>query len=121
MRARHPVEGTVTVDGDRFLFAARNVQGKGFVLLRPKSPSFDDWWPFLQGLLIAVAIAAALAAIGAFVIARAIARPVRRVAEASRSLAEGVSPDPVPVEGSAELVQLATSFNEMAAQLDAGA
>ena len=119
VRARHPVEGSVTVDGDRFLFAARNVQGQGFVLLRPKSPSFADWWPFLQGLLIAVAIAAALAAIGAFVIARAIARPVRRVAEASRSLTEGVSPDPVPVEGSAELVQLATSFNAMAAQLDA--
>ncbi len=119
VRARQPVQGSVQVDGDRFLFAARNVQGKGFVLLRPKSPSFADWWPFLEGLLIAVAIAAALAAIGAFVIARAIARPVRRVAEASRSLAEGVSPDPVPVEGSAELVQLATSFNEMAAQLDA--
>ena len=42
---------------------------------------------------------------------------MRRVAEASRSLAEGVSPDPVPVEGSAELALLATSFNEMAEQL----
>ena len=58
-----------------------------------------------------------LAAIGAFLTARAIARPVRRVAEASQSLAAGVSPDPVPVEGSAELALLATSFNEMAEQL----
>ena len=117
VRSRRPAEGSVTVDGERFLFAARNVQGKGFILLRPKDPSFADYWPFLQGLLIACAIAAVLAAIGSFVTARAIARPVRRVAEASRSLAEGVSPDPVPVEGSAELALLATSFNDMAEQL----
>jgi two-component system OmpR family sensor kinase len=117
VRARRRVEGLVTVGGETFLFAARNVQGQGFVILRPKDPSFADYWPFLQGLLIAGAIAAVLAAAGSFLTARAIARPVRRVAEASRSLAEGVSPDPVPVEGSAELALLATSFNEMAEQL----
>ncbi|HEU0304965.1 MAG TPA: HAMP domain-containing sensor histidine kinase [Gaiellaceae bacterium] len=117
VRAGRPVEGTVTVDGETYLFAARNVQGQGFVLVRPKDPSFADWQPFLLSLLIAGAIAAALAAIGSFLTARAIARPVRRVAEASRSLTEGVSPDPVPVEGSAELALLATSFNEMAEQL----
>jgi signal transduction histidine kinase len=116
VRAHRPVEGTHTVDGEAFLFAARNVQDKGFVLLRPKDP-FADWQPFLLALLIAGAIAAVLAAIGAFLTARAIARPVRRVAEASQSLAEGVSPDPVPVEGSKELALLATSFNEMAVQL----
>ena len=116
VRARQPVEGTRTVSGETYLFAARNVQGKGFVLLRPKDP-FADWQPFLLALLIAGAIAAVLAAIGAFLTARAIARPVRRVAEASQSLAAGVSPDPVPVEGSTELALLATSFNEMAEQL----
>ena len=94
VRARRPVEGTRTVSGEAYLFAARNVQGKGFVLLRPKDPSFADWQPFLLALLIAGAIAAVLAAIGAFLTARAIARPVRRVAEASRSLAAGVSPAP---------------------------
>jgi two-component system sensor histidine kinase BaeS len=118
VRARRPVEGSVSVDGESYLFAARNVQGRGFVLLRPKDPSFADWQPFLLALLIAGAIAAVLAAVGSFLTARAIARPVRRVAEASRSLAEGVSPDPVPVEGSAELALLATSFNEMAEQLN---
>jgi two-component system sensor histidine kinase BaeS len=119
VRARRPVEGTLRVSGEAYLFVARNVQGKGFVLLRPKDPSFADWQPFLLALLIAGAIAAVLAAIGAFLTARAIARPVRRVAEASQSLAAGVSPDPVPVEGSTELALLATSFNEMAEQLHA--
>jgi two-component system sensor histidine kinase BaeS len=119
VRAGRSVEGSVSVDGQDFLFAARNVQGKGFVLLRPKSPSFADWWPFLSGLLIAGAIGALLAALGSYFTARAIARPVKRVADASRSLADGVSPEPVPVEGSAELALLATSFNEMAEQLQA--
>jgi two-component system sensor histidine kinase BaeS len=119
VRQRLPVEGRRNVDGTTYLFAARNVQGKGFVLLRPQSLSFSDWWPFLQGLAIACIVAAALAAVGAFLTARAIARPVRRVADASLSLADGVSPDPVPVEGPSELVQLATSFNQMAVQLQA--
>ncbi|MGH3142289.1 MAG: HAMP domain-containing protein, partial [Gaiellales bacterium] len=106
IRARRPVEGTVTVNGETYLIAARNVQDRGFILLRPKE-RFADWQPFLQGLLIAGAIAAVLAAIGAFLTARAIARRVRRVAEASQSLAAGVSPEPVPVQGSAELALLA--------------
>src|SRR5207244_5652127 len=53
----------------------------------------------------------------AFVRARRIARPVPRVAEASRSLARGTDPEPVPVEGAAELATLATAFNDLAAQL----
>ncbi|MER3410375.1 MAG: two-component sensor histidine kinase [Thermoleophilia bacterium] len=117
VRTGEAVQGTVTVEGKRYFFAARNVQGRGFVLLRPASLRTSDWWPFLQGLLLASLVGLALAALGSFVSARAIARPVRRVAEASRTLAGGVSPDPVPVEGSVELASLATSFNEMAAEL----
>ena len=117
---RHPGApaggGTITVDGETYLFAARSVQGRGFVLLRPKTLSFADWQPFLQALLIAGAIAAALAAIGSFLTARAIARPVRRVAEASRAWPRAVARSR-PGRGSAELALLATSFNEMAEQL----
>ena len=115
--AGKPVQGRVTVDGKTYLFAAREIGGKGFVLLRPASLRISDWWPFVQGLLIAGLLGAALAALAAYLSARAISRPVRRVAEASRSLAEGISPEPVPVEGSAELASLASSFNEMAEQL----
>jgi two-component system, OmpR family, sensor kinase len=42
---------------------------------------------------------------------------VRRVAQASRTLARGTDPEPVPVEGAAELATLATAFNDLAAQL----
>ncbi len=117
VRAGKPVQGHVTVEGKAYLFAAREVGGKGFVLLRPAKLRISDWWPFVQGLLIAGLLGAALAALAALLSARAISRPVRRVAKASRSLAEGISPQPVPVEGSAELASLASSFNEMAEQL----
>lgn len=119
VRDRRPVEGRVTADGETYLFAARNVQGKGFVLLRPETLSSADWWPYLQGLIIAGVVAAVLAGVASFLTARAISRPVRRAAEASLTLAEGVSPEPLPVEGSRELALLSTSFNEMAAQLNA--
>jgi two-component system OmpR family sensor kinase len=112
-----PIQGHVNVEGKRYLFAARLVQNKGFVLLRPATLKKADWWPFLQGLLIAGLVGAALAAIGSFVSARAISRPVRRVANAAQSLAVGGSPDPIPLEGSSELILLAESFNDMAVQL----
>jgi two-component system sensor histidine kinase BaeS len=58
-----------------------------------------------------------LAAAAAFLLARRVARPVRRVAEASRELARGEHPDPVPVEGGIELETLANAFNDLAVQL----
>jgi two-component system, OmpR family, sensor kinase len=58
-----------------------------------------------------------LAAAAAFFLARRIVRPVARVAAASRSLAAGRRPEPVPVEGAAELETLAVAFNDLAEQL----
>jgi two-component system sensor histidine kinase BaeS len=115
-------KGTVTKDGTRYIDAAganiKNRPGYAFMLLRPSSLKVSGWAPFLRALLIAGAIGAALAALGSAILARWIAGPVQRVAQASRSLAEGVSPDPVPLAGSAELAILAQTFNDMAAQLN---
>ena len=87
------------------------------MLLRPKSVTTSGWEPFVESLLIAALAGAALAAVAALLLARRIARPVRRVAEASRSLARGTRPEPVPVEGATELATLATAFNDLAEQL----
>lgn len=115
-------KGSVTKNGTRYLAAAlgsiKGLPGKGFVLLRPASLKTAGWGPFLRALLIAGAVGAALAALGSLIIARWIAGPVRRVADATRSLAEGVSPKPVPLGGSAELAVLAQTFNDMAEQLN---
>ena len=113
-----PASGSVSVDGHGYFFAAEpRIQGKFFVLLRPKSVTKSQWKPFAYGLLIAALAGSLLAALVAFLLARRISRPVRRVAEAARSLARGAHPDPIPVEGPAELATLATAFNDLAAQL----
>ncbi len=112
------LDGTLHEDGIRYLYAARLVNGKGFILLRPASSTTSAWRPHIEGLVAAAVATAALAALIAFLLARAIARPVRRVAEATRGLAgAGPPPPPLPVEGPRELALLAESFNDVAVAL----
>jgi two-component system sensor histidine kinase BaeS len=54
-----------------------------------------------------------------FFVARSIVRPIRRVADATRALAADERHDPLPTEGSSELVALALAFNQMTEQLAA--
>ncbi|MBN1321234.1 MAG: HAMP domain-containing histidine kinase [Thermoleophilia bacterium] len=63
-------------------------------------------------------LVAAIASPAAGYLVRRIARPVGRVAEASRVVAEGGHPLPVPVKGPDELRALGESFNDMAAKLE---
>ena len=117
VRAGERVHGRITIDGEEDFFAARLVDRDALVLLRPTSAGSTAARPYLQGLAFAGVAGAVLAAFISFLLARAISRPVGRVAQASRSLADGRSPEPVPVEGARELALLATSFNDMAEQL----
>jgi two-component system, OmpR family, sensor kinase len=93
------------------------VKGKPFVLLRPVNATADRSTPYVYSLLVSALVGGLLAAGAAFLLARRIVRPVRRVAAASRSLARGEHPDPVPVEGGTELRTLAEAFNHLAVQL----
>jgi two-component system sensor histidine kinase BaeS len=88
------------------------------VLLRPSALATSAWSRLLEALLVASAIGASLAVLTALGLARVIARPVRRVAEATRRLSQGTRPQHLPHEGPAELVALASSFNDLAAELD---
>ena len=118
LRRGERLDGTIQTDGTRYLYAARLVNGKGYILLRPASSTNSAWRPHIEGLIIAALATAALAALIAFLLARAIARPVRRVAEATRGLASSTTEPPlVPVEGARELALLAESFNEVAVAL----
>ncbi len=118
LRRGAKLNGTLESDGTRYLYAARLVSGKGYILLRPASSTNSAWRPHVQGLIAAALATAALAALIAFLLARAIARPVKRVSEATRALASSSERPPlVPVEGPRELAQLAESFNEVAVAL----
>jgi two-component system sensor histidine kinase BaeS len=118
LRQNRTAQGTVTLDGTRYFFAAEpDVQGQTLVLLRDKSVTGSQWRPYVSALLVAALAGGALAALAALLLARRIALPIRRVADASRKLARGTHPDPVPVEGAAELATLARAFNDLAEQL----
>jgi signal transduction histidine kinase len=112
-----PVTGSVTLEGRDYYYAAEPVGSRAFILLRPKSLTTPRWKPFVEAIVIAALVGGVLAAAAAFFLARRIVRPVARVAAASRSLAAGRRPEPVPVEGGAELETLAIAFNELAEQL----
>jgi two-component system, OmpR family, sensor kinase len=117
LAAGRRVTGSVTVDGTAYYYAAEPVGRRAFILLRPKSSTNPRWTPFVEAIVIAALVGGVLAAAAAFFLARRIVRPVARVAAASRSLAAGRRPEPVPVEGAAELETLAVAFNELAEQL----
>jgi two-component system sensor histidine kinase BaeS len=118
LRQKRTAQGSVTIGGTPYFFAAEpDVQGKTLVLLREKSVTGSQWKPFVYALLAAALAGGLLAALAALLLARKITLPIQRVADASRKLARGTHPDPVPVEGAAELATLARAFNDLAQQL----
>jgi two-component system, OmpR family, sensor kinase len=118
LRRGDAVDQVVTIEGARYFYAARLVGGKALVLLRPTDTIQSAWLPHFEGLLVGAGAAVILAILAAFGLARAIARPVGRVAEATKRLAVEGKAAPVPVEGSRELAALASSFNDMADQIE---
>ena len=110
----HPVQGTMRFGGDPYYFAARTANPGTVILLRQQQSLLS---PYVWRLLIAAGAGGLLAAFAAFLLARRISRPVDRVSAAARSLTRGTHPEPVPVEGAAEIATLAGAFNELAAQL----
>ena len=115
----HQTTGSARLNGRNVFFAARPLGGRTLIVYRSSAVQAEDWGPFLDSFLIAGLAGAGLAALVSLVLARAISKPVMRVARASRAVAAGDAPEPIPVEGPAELATLATSFNQMRAELDA--
>jgi two-component system, OmpR family, sensor kinase len=110
--------GTLALDGTRFVYSYRPIGPRGLLLLeRASRPA--AWGSFLRDLLLAGGVGVVLAAAISFRLAGSIVRPIERVADASRALAEGTSPDPLPAQGTVELASLSMAFNEMAEQLAA--
>jgi two-component system sensor histidine kinase BaeS len=118
LRGDAQASGSVDVRGTRFLYAARRNGDEAIVLLRPASRAAADWKPFALGLALAGLVGAALAAVVALVLSRAVARPIARVSDASRALAAGEHPDPIPVSGPPEAATLAASFNHLSTELE---
>ncbi|HWB22220.1 MAG TPA: HAMP domain-containing sensor histidine kinase [Gaiellaceae bacterium] len=113
-----PSNGTLTLEGVKDIYSYRPIGPRGLLMLTPASRP-PAWGSFLRDLLLAGGVGAVLAGLISYLLARSIATPIGRVAQASRALAEGSSPEPLPTKGTVELVSLAQAFNDMARQLAA--
>jgi signal transduction histidine kinase len=110
-------DGETTYQGKRQLYSYRTIPSLGLILLRPASLRSTAWRPFLGDLLLAVLAGAIFAAVLSFIVARSIAQPIRRVADATRSLAADEQAEPLPTGGTTEVAALVEAFNAMSAQL----
>ena len=118
LRGGEPASGSVKIDGENQIFEARAVGDTVVLATRPDLEDGDDFRNFLSALLIASGLAILLAGGVAALLSRRLAEPLGRVAEASRVLAAGKSPEPLPRERTEELSALADAFNAMATQLE---
>ncbi len=102
---------------DGFIFGAARLGDQVVVLQRPYETPVLDWGDWLSRLMAGGLIAATCAIVASVLLARTIARPVDRVVLASKALARGETPQPLPLEGPRELRSLSASFNTMATEL----
>ena len=117
LREGKQIEGTFTRNGEKQIYAAQRVGDSVVLVVRPDVVTSGDFARYLTALLISAGLAALLAAGAAALLSRRLTAPLDRVAEASRVLAAGGSPAPVPREQTTELAALADAFNDMASQL----
>jgi two-component system sensor histidine kinase BaeS len=110
-------DGRVRLGGTTYLYSYRPMGARGLELMRAANLGSSIWGSLLRDLALAGLVGAVLATGLSFVLARSISRPVARVAEASRALAAGAEPQPLPEHGAAEIAALAQAFNEMADEL----
>ena len=109
--------GRIAINGRDYLYATKSSGSDVVVLLRTASSVRAESKPFWIAFAAAGILGCILAAGVAALLAPSISRPVLRVARASRRLADGEDPEPLPLGGSRELDGLAQSFNTMASQL----
>ncbi len=102
------------------LFLAAEFGAGNWVFEHREPPPSVDWHgiPVVAWLLSVAAATLLLIGLVARWTIRRTLRPLEALTEGSRRLAAGIAPTRVDVRGGDELARLATSFNDMAAQLE---
>jgi len=123
-----PYHGTfITSDGQSFIFAAypfrvlfipqTSATMESIVLAVPRSSILTLWLGLIRPFMWAGLIAFCISVVIAFLVARSVYRPVQRVTEAAGMIAQGNYDQEIPVEGPAEVRELASGFNNMAREV----
>lgn len=116
-----PIGGVSEHEGQAATFPLWNSDGTpfGYAALGIIDPAYTEARRDLARIaliagLSVCAIATPFVAMGA----RRLALPLRRLVVAAERLADGQSPDPIPLKGPLEIASVAHSFNRMAASLE---
>ncbi len=114
-----PVSASRTVNGKRIYLEARPTlrDGGGIVLIQAHSDATAGGDAAVRRVLVATLVGVGVAALGGVLLARRLARPLRRTALAAHALAAGRRDVAVPVEGPAEVADVAGAINALAGAL----
>ncbi|MBE7189062.1 histidine kinase dimerization/phospho-acceptor domain-containing protein, partial [Jatrophihabitans endophyticus] len=105
------------VDGHTALIEARPVDGRGIVLVQPRSDANAQSERALRKLVVALLIAAGAAVLVGLAVAWRLARPLRRTAAAAHSVAMGNRDVALPSQGPAEVVEVSEAVTSIAGAL----
>jgi len=111
------VSATRMVDGRAILIEARPTQSGGFVLVQRRSDAVAVGDKAIRRLLVALVVAAIIAALLGLAVAWRLAKPLRRTASAAHALAAGRRDVIVPIEGPAEVAEVAEAVQQLASSL----
>jgi len=107
---------TQVVDGQEFLVELRGLESRetAFALVEPVRTARDTQRGLVRNILLALGVGLLLAAGAGLLLARVLARPLRHVAEVAGAMRQGRRDLRVPVEGPAEVAEVARAVNELA-------
>lgn len=110
------VSASQTVAGQELLVELRGVGSRGgaFALVQPVRTGEDTGRLFVRNLLFALAVGLLVAAVAGLVLGRVLSRPLRRTAGVAAGMRHGRRDLRVPVEGPAEVAEVATAVNDLA-------
>ncbi|MEC3977461.1 sensor histidine kinase [Amycolatopsis sp. H20-H5] len=106
----------VTIGAVDFLVEVRPIgtRGAAFALVQPIKTAEGTQRSLIRNVLLALGIGLLVAALAGLVLGRLLARPLRHAASVAGSMRAGRRDLRVPVEGPAEVAEVATSVNELA-------
>jgi signal transduction histidine kinase len=107
-----------TVAGQEYLVEARGVgAGAGFALVEPVRMGLATQRAVVRNILFALGAGLLVAAVAGLGLGRLLARPLRRTADVAATMRQGRRDLRAPVEGPAEVAEVATAVNELSAAL----
>ncbi|MBI3686579.1 MAG: HAMP domain-containing histidine kinase [Actinobacteria bacterium] len=119
MLAGGSVSAVRSVAGSTVLVEARPLPAGsgGVVLVQRRSDALDPAAPIFRRTAVAMLLGLAVAVPSGILLARRLALPLRRAADAAHALAAGQRDVRVPIEGPAEVAEVADSINRLSEAL----